>query len=148
LNISLTTYPNAPRVAVGGIVFNQHKVLLVLRGKPPAQGLWAIPGGAVQLGETIQTAVERELAEETGVIVKAGEIVFIFDTIEKDENAQVKYHYVIIDMIAELQDSSQSIKPGDDAIDVAWFTLPEILQPNFPVSHTTKSLLQQLMRKS
>jgi 8-oxo-dGTP pyrophosphatase MutT (NUDIX family) len=67
-----TIYPDAPRVAVGAVVIYEKKVLLVLRGKPPAEGLWAIPGGSVDLGETLQMAAEREVLEETGLHVKAG----------------------------------------------------------------------------
>jgi ADP-ribose pyrophosphatase YjhB (NUDIX family) len=64
-------YPDLPRVAVGAVVFKDNKVLLVKRAKPPAQGLWAIPGGSVELGETLQQAAERETLEETGIMIQA-----------------------------------------------------------------------------
>jgi ADP-ribose pyrophosphatase len=94
-------YPDAPRVAVGAIVIHHQQVLLVLRGQPPSQGLWAIPGGSVELGETLQQAAEREIREETGLLIRAGEPVYIFDTVQRDDEGRVRFHYVIVDVLAE-----------------------------------------------
>ena len=96
-------YPDAPRVAVGAVVIHRDKVLLVLRNQAPAKGLWAIPGGSVELGETLKTAAEREVLEETGLRVRAGEVVYTFDAIQCDPEGRVQYHYVIIDLLAEVQ---------------------------------------------
>ncbi len=141
-----TLYPDAPRIAVGAIVIHENKALLVLRGKPPAQGVWAIPGGSVTLGESLQAAAEREIFEETGLRIKAGEVVYSFDVIERDENDKVKYHYVILDLKAELIDPNQTrVTAADDASDANWFTWAEIDAPKFPVSTLTRNLLQKLM---
>ena len=94
-------YPDAPRVAVGAVVFHQNKVLLVLRGQAPSKGMWAIPGGGIELGESLQMAAEREVLEETGLHIKAGEVVFTFDTVERDDAGRVKFHYVIVDLLGE-----------------------------------------------
>ncbi|MDM8527508.1 NUDIX hydrolase [Anaerolineales bacterium HSG24] len=148
-NMGMTTsriYPKTPRIAVGGVVIQAQKVLLVLRANPPAKGEWAIPGGSVNLGETLQTAVERELLEETGLVVKAGEVAYLFDSIHYDDRGQIAYHYVIIDLFAEPATSSLTVTAGDDALDVGWFTLSELHQSALPVSETTKTLLQKLMR--
>ena len=73
-----TKHPVQPTLAVGAIVFKENKVLLVKRGKAPAKGLWAIPGGSVKLGETLKDAAEREIIEETRIQVKAGASVYSF----------------------------------------------------------------------
>lgn len=143
----MTHYPELPQVAVGGIVLQDNQVLLVLRANAPAKNQWAIPGGRVKLGETLQHAVEREIFEETGLSVKAGEVVYVFDTISRDECERVEFHYVIIDLLAQVVDSSQSLIPGDDARDAQWFTLDHLMQPGFPVSHETLTLLKRLMKE-
>jgi 8-oxo-dGTP diphosphatase len=137
-------YPDAPRVAAGVVVIHQHKVLLVLRGKPPGENLWAIPGGSVNLGETLQAAAEREAWEETGLQVKAGEVIYSFDAIVRDEAGQVEYHYVILDLKAEALDPAQPLIPGDDARAAGWFSLDEVRQLAIPISEATQILLRQL----
>jgi 8-oxo-dGTP diphosphatase len=117
-------YPDLPRVAVGAVVFKDSKVLLVKRAKPPAQGLWAIPGGSVELGETLQQAAEREILEETGITILAKKPVFTFDVIEKDENSLIRFHYVIVDLVADYI-SGQPL-PGDDAEEVRWVSSWEL----------------------
>lgn len=115
--------PSLPRVAVGGVVFNDNKILLVKRGKPPSQGKWAIPGGKVRLGESLLQACERELLEETGIATRARAPIFVFDLIAEGAQA-IAYHYVIVDVYASYV--SGNIKPGDDATDAAWFTREEL----------------------
>lgn len=144
--MSQASYPHLPRLAVGGVIIQHDKALLVQRGRPPGQGLWAIPGGKVHLGETLTAAVERELHEETGLTVEVGEVVYVFDKIETDNIGQIQFHYVIIDFMATMVDSTQPLQPGDDALNAAWFTLVEITQPDFPISPTTLTLLQNLLR--
>jgi ADP-ribose pyrophosphatase len=86
--------------------------------------MWAIPGGRVELGETLQQAVERELREETGITVHAGDPVHTFDVILRDDDARVQFHYVIVDMLAEYV--AGEARAGDDAHDVGWKTAREI----------------------
>ncbi len=132
-------YPDQPQVAVGAIVFKDGKVLLVLRANPPAQEKWAIPGGRVELGETFQEAAEREIKEETGIIIRAGEPVFTFDVIDRDDAERVRFHYVIVDLAADY--ISGEPQPGDDAASARWIS-PEELN-TLPVSLTTLKLLRQ-----
>jgi len=108
----------AARVGVGAVIIRDGCVLLVKRGREPAKGLWAIPGGAVEAGETLQAAAEREILEECGVVIRAGEPIFAFDLIEKDEAGALKFHYVIVDLRAEY--ISGEPVAADDAADARW----------------------------
>lgn len=142
-----TIYPDMPRVAVGAVVIHEKKALLVLRGKPPAINIWAIPGGSVEVGETLQTAAEREVLEETGLQIKAGEVIYTFQAIERDDIGRVRYHYVILDVRAELLQPEQPLRPGDDARDAGWFTWAELNQPNLPISEPTRILLTKILQE-
>lgn len=113
-------YPDAPRPAVGAVVFKGDAVLLVQRANPPSQGMWSIPGGRVRLGETLQAAAEREILEETGVVIRANTPILAFDVIQKDDRGVVKYHYVIVDLAADYV--SGDPRAGDDAADACWIT--------------------------
>ena len=132
-------YPNRPLVAVGAVVFKEDKVLLVLRAKPPAENHWTIPGGSVELGETLQEAAEREIWEETGLTILAGEPVYTFDVIERDSNGAILFHYVIVDLAADYV--SGELRPGDDAIDVCWASFRDV--KSLKVSAATRKLLKE-----
>ena len=130
-------YPDSPQIAVGAVVFNQNRVLLVKRGKPPSQNEWAIPGGSVKLGETLQQAAEREIYEETGIVIQAHQPIYVFDLVQKDESDKIRFHYIIIDLIAEYKDGK--LLPGDDALDARWFAETEI--ENLMLNSMTRKLL-------
>lgn len=131
-------YPQQPVVAVGAIVFDDNRVLLVRRGQAPSQDLWAIPGGRVKLGETLQEAAEREILEETGIRIKARDPVYTFDYIERDGASRPRYHYVIIDLIADFIGGKP--RAGDDAADVRWVSAAEL--DDLKVSSKTVHLLK------
>lgn len=135
-------YPNHPRLGVGAVVFKENRVLLVLRSNPPARDQWAIPGGRVELGETLQTAAEREVLEEAGIRIRAGEPVYTFDAIDRDDAGMVRYHYVIVDLDAEYL-SGEPI-PDDDARDARWISAQEL--HSLPVNRVTRRLLSQIYR--
>lgn len=105
-------------------MFKEGRVLLVRRGHPPAMGQWAIPGGNVKLGETLQQAAEREILEETGIVIAAGEPVYTFEIIDRDEDGKVRFHYVIVDLIADYVRGHP--RAGDDAAAVRWVAAPEL----------------------
>lgn len=131
--------PIHPVVGVGAVVFKNNAVLLVKRKNPPCQDEWAIPGGKVQTGETLQQAAEREILEETGIVIKAKESIYTFDLIERDENENILFHYVIIDLDANYL--SGELQANDDAIDAKWITNEEAR--TITINQTTKTLLQE-----
>jgi ADP-ribose pyrophosphatase len=132
-------YPDHPLLAVGAVVIHQGRVLLVRRLRPPGQGQWAIPGGKVDLGETLAQAAEREILEETGLTIAAGEPVYTFEVIDRDEAGQVRYHYVIIDLAARYV--AGDLRAGDDAEEARWVA-PEELSV-LEVHPRTRELLQK-----
>ena len=135
---SNAVYPDHPRLAVGAVVFNAGRVLLVRRGRPPGKGQWAIPGGSVQLGETLQQAAEREVLEETGVVIRARKPVYTFDLVERDPSGRVRFHYVIVDLAADyIQGNPRS---GDDAIDARWVAAEDL--PDLGIHAATRDLLR------
>lgn len=130
---------NLPQVGVGAIVFHNNKVLLIKRNQAPNAGQWAIPGGRVKLGESLQQAAEREILEETGITIRAGEPVFTFDVIQKDDQQQCQLHYVVIDL--EAQYLSGNPVAGDDAADASWISESELA--SLPVNQLTLDLLKK-----
>jgi mutator protein MutT len=113
-----------PTVAVGAIVFDDRgRVLLIQRGNPPAAGLWTVPGGRVELGESLADAVVREVREETGLSVECGALVEVVERITRE--ADETWHYVILDYLA-VATSHAAPARGDDAADVRWFGIDEL----------------------
>jgi 8-oxo-dGTP diphosphatase len=115
--------PDRPFVGVGGVVVIDGKVVLIRRGKEPLRGRWVIPGGTVELGETLQEALVREMQEETGLVVRPREVVLVFDRIEKVEGI-VQYHYVIVDYRCDYV--SGELRAGSDAEGVALAGLEDL----------------------
>ena len=111
-------YPDRPIVGVGAVIVNEHRVVLVKRGSPPLQDEWSLPGGVVELGETLRAAAEREAREETGLIVKAGEVLEVLDRIIPGERGAPEYHYVLIDFLCTV--IGGELRAGGDAADVCW----------------------------
>jgi len=137
--MSKKEYPDHPRVGVGAIVIKDDAVLLVRRGINPGKGLWAIPGGNLNLGETLQDAAEREIMEETGIEIKAKLPPHItFDLIDRDGEGKIRFHYVIVDLIADYV--SGEPKGADDALDARWVKIKEL--DKMPVSKNTLKVLK------
>ena len=134
-------YPGAPQSAVGAIVSRSGRVLLVRRAHPPSQGLWAIPGGRIELGETLQEAAEREIKEETGLTIRAGKPVYAFDVILRDDAGRVQFHYVIVDLLADYV--SGSVRAADDAYEARWVAPNELKE--LSVNQTTLEALRQVL---
>lgn len=118
-------YPAAPRVGVGAVVLHEGRVLLVRRGRAPALGLWSVPGGLVELGETTVDAARREVEEETGLDVRIAGLVGVLDRVTRDADGRVRYHWVLVDYLAYPQ-SNDTITAGSDAAEVRWVTIDEV----------------------
>ncbi len=129
-----------PQLGVGAVVCHRDKILLVLRGKPPSINQWAIPGGKIAAGEPLAAAVEREILEETGIAIRAGELAWHFEFIERDGDGAVRYHYVVLDFFAEYLHGEP--RAGDDAADARWVPLDEL--DHLELNPTTRTLLAQL----
>ena len=117
-------YPQHPLVGVGGLVWRSDRILLVRRNRPPKAGEWSLPGGMLEVGETLQQGVAREVMEETGCEVAVGAVVATIDLITRDDDGRVHYHYVLIDLLAEW--ISGEGRPNDESSDLAWATLAEL----------------------
>ena len=138
--MSRREYPDYPRIGVGAVVVREGKILMVKRGSPPGENLWAIPGGLLELGESLQEGAEREIFEETGVRIKAGQPVYAFDFLKRDAEGRLRFHYVIVDLEATYL--TGEIRAADDAIDVRWVSAEDCRQ--MPVSDKTLKLIQEL----
>ena len=138
-------YPISPLVGVGVIVFNsEDKILLVQRGQEPNSGLWALPGGLVELGEELKTAAKREVKEECNIEVEVGDAVSVVDLILKDQNEKVKYHYILIDYNAKY--ITGNLTPLSDVKDVNWFSFREMDNLNIP--EVTKQVIIKALNRS
>ncbi len=111
-------YPERPLVGIGIVVLRGDEVLLIRRGRPPAQGEWALPGGAQKLGETAEQAARRELAEETGLSVGALHLAGHVDSIHRDAEGKIAYHYTILDFCARYTEGEP--RAGGDAVSYTW----------------------------
>jgi mutator protein MutT len=111
-------YPERPIAAAGAVIIEDGRVLLVKRATEPLHGQWSIPGGAVELGETLRQAAVREAREETGLIVEAGNVLEVFDNIYRDPGGRIQYHYVLVDFLCRLLGGE--LRAASDVSDVRW----------------------------
>ena len=117
-------YPSRPFCGVGVVVRRDDHVLLVQRGNPPRRGDWGIPGGVVELGETLREAAQREIREECGIEVQVGELLDTFEVMQRDDVGRLQYHYVIIDFAAEY--ISGDVHAASDVLDARWVTVRDL----------------------
>jgi ADP-ribose pyrophosphatase YjhB (NUDIX family) len=116
-------YPDFPLVGVGAIIIEDGRVLLVKRGHPPLAGEWSIPGGVVEVGETLREAAIREAREETCLRVEPADLLGVYDRVSRDDDGGTVYHYVLIDFLCRRVGGEA--RAADDADEVRWFTLEE-----------------------
>jgi 8-oxo-dGTP diphosphatase len=111
-------YPERPMVGVGGVVIANDRALLIRRGSAPLKGEWSIPGGMLEIGETLVQGVQRELLEETAIEVKILDLIEVFERISPDKDGRPQYHFVILDYLCEV--IRGEARAGSDVTDVAW----------------------------
>jgi mutator protein MutT len=111
-------YPDRPYVGVGAVIVQDGRVLLVKRKHEPQAGQWSIPGGAVEVGETLEGCLVREMAEETGLEIGVGPVIEVFDRIMRDEEGRVEYHFVLVDYLC--RPVAGELCPGSDVADAVF----------------------------
>ncbi len=136
-------YPQRPLVGVGALIFDRGRILMAQRGKEPLKGWWSLPGGAVEAGELLDTAVRREVLEETGLVVEPLRVHEIFERILRDASGAPEYHYVLIDYICRI--AGGTLAAGDDVAHVQW------MRPNdlsgLQITEGTLGVIERAFRK-
>lgn len=117
-------FPGRPIVGVGAVIFDGDCVLLVQRAHEPLKGHWSLPGGSVDLGETLRAAVLREVLEETGLQVEVGPVVDVVERVQHAADGRIEYHFIIIDY--RCVRSGGSLVAGSDAADARWVPVSEL----------------------
>ncbi len=117
-------YPDKPIVGIGVVIVSQGKIVLAQRGNEPGRGKWTIPGGLVELGESVEGAVIREAKEETCLDVEKPQLIDVVDNVEYDEAGKIKYHYVIVDYFVSVK--SGELQAASDAVDLRWVPFDEV----------------------
>jgi ADP-ribose pyrophosphatase YjhB (NUDIX family) len=111
-------YPQRPILGVGALIFDRGRVLMAKRGKEPLKDWWSLPGGVVELGETLDAAVRREVREETGLEIAPLGVFEVFERIMRDASGAPEYHYVLADFICRI--TAGELRAGDDVAEVVW----------------------------
>ncbi len=117
-------YPDQPIVGIGAVIVSQGKIALIKRGNEPSKGKWSIPGGLVELGESLEHAVIREVKEETCLDVENPSLIDVVGNVDLDEKGKVKYHYVIIDYLVHVKNGT--VQAASDAAELRWVPFDEV----------------------
>ena len=125
-------YPDQPIVGIGVVIVRDRKIALIKRGNEPSKGKWTIPGGLVELGESVEEAVIREAKEETCLDVEEPQLIDVVGNVDLDEDDKVKYHYVIIDYLVHVK--SGNIQAASDAAELRWVIFEEVEDYNLTSS--------------
>ena len=136
-------YPDRPIVGVGAVILDGDRVLLVKRGHEPLKGEWSLPGGAVNVGETLKEAIGREVREETCLDVEVGPIVDVLDRIRYDAGGRVEFHYVLVDFLC--RPLSGTLQYASDADEAAWAERAEL--DRYGVADATISVIDKAIAR-
>ncbi len=143
---SSSEYPERPVIGVGGVIIDRGRVVLIRRGNEPLLGEWSIPGGTLEVGETLQEGVARELLEETGIEVRVLELIEVFDRIYREngpagarDKKKPRFHYVIADYLCECIGGQPHA--GSDVTDLAFAREDELAK--FQLTETATRILKK-----
>jgi 8-oxo-dGTP diphosphatase len=136
-------YPKQPIIGVGAVIIKDGKILLEKRKNEPGKGKWSVPGGLVELGESVEQTVMREVEEETGLEVEKPEHIDVVDNIIRDESGRVKYHFVIIDYFMKLKGGT--LKAASDAEELKWVPLSDV--EKYDLTKTFREFFQRNRQK-
>lgn len=132
-------YPDRPLIGVGAIILDRGRALVVRRATEPLKGEWSIPGGVLELGETLRTGVVREAKEETGLDVLPVEVLEVYDRIVADEAGKTRYHYVLIDYLCQV--TGGELKAASDVSEVRWLSEKDL--DSFPIADSAEEVLRK-----
>lgn len=135
----MRSYPQRPVIGVGAVVLDAGRVLLIKRAHAPLKGHWSLPGGAVELGETLEQATAREVREETGLDIDVGPIVEVLDRIMKDGDGHVEHHFVLVDFVCSV--SGGILSSASDADAAEWVPLDAL--PDYGVADITTAVIRK-----
>jgi 8-oxo-dGTP diphosphatase len=136
-------YPERPLIGVGAILLRRDRVLMAQRGKQPLKGRWSLPGGLLEIGETLDGAVRRETREETGLEIKPLGVLEIFERIMRDGAGRPEYHYVLIDYVCRA--TGGTLAAGDDVCAVEWVRRRDL--PRLEITEGTLAVIEKAFRE-
>src|SRR6478672_3038325 len=119
-------FPERPIIGVGAVILDGNRVLLVRRAHEPLKGEWSLPGGAVELGETLAQSLAREVREETGLEIRVGPVVEVLDRVHRAADGRIEYHYVLVDYLCA--PIGGRLAPGSDADDACWASVEDLME--------------------
>jgi ADP-ribose pyrophosphatase YjhB (NUDIX family) len=134
--------PARPVLGAAAVVIHDGRVVLIRRGKAPSAGEWSIPGGAVELGESVEAALRREVREETGLEIAVGCFLEVFERVERDDDGVVRFHFVVLDYAATVVGGT--LRAGDDAADVALVDPGDL--GRYALADTVRRVISSAMR--
>jgi len=137
-------YPEQPLVGVGAIIVEDGRIALIKRGHAPLLGEWSIPGGVLEIGETVREAAVREALEETGLNVIVLDLLGVFDRVIRDEGGKIRYHYVLIDFLCRR--TAGELLASGDAAEARWFSPEEAM--SLPLPRDTREVIRLGLEKA
>ncbi|HSE48775.1 MAG TPA: NUDIX hydrolase [Terriglobales bacterium] len=137
-------YPDRPLIGVGAIIIDRGRALVVRRATEPLKGEWSIPGGVLELGETLRAGVVREAREETGLDVLPIDVLEVYDRIVADEAGKTRYHYVLIDYLCQV--TGGKLRAASDVSEVRWLTEQEL--DSFPIADAAEEVIRKGFAKA
>lgn len=134
-------YPSRPWLGVSALLHSQNKVVLVKRGAPPLEDVWSLPGGAVETGELLTDAIQRELSEELGLDIFPNHLGELVEILRSDKNGDTARHFVIAVFVAEIEETP--LQAGDDATAAQWVSIDQLA--HYPLTDGTLDVIKRLL---